>query len=653
MKRLVADCETDGLLDKLTKLHCLAFLDLDTEEVHSFADQPGHRPIEEGLRILAEADLTIWHNGISFDVPAIRKVYSWWKPKGVVRDTMLIATLVFPKNPVLFEMDRKSKTFPKNLMGRHSLEAFGHRLGNYKGDYKGGWAAWSPEMHSYMEQDCRVTADVWRWEQRELASWRGRGEQAIELEHEVAWIISRQERYGVGFDIEKAGILLGQLQAQYDTVYAELQNLFPPKTVRTPFIPKVNSKKFGYEKGVLTYKVKEVPFNPASRDHVAERLIEMGWKPTERTDNGKWKVDDDILNELPFPEAKKLAKLFEIAKRIGTLSTGKEALLKHYRPATRTLHHRCNSNGAVTGRGTHSNPNINLPKVKKDKSGILSGSAGGYGWEFRELFRPVKKHGVQVGVDADSLEARVEAGFTVPYDGGAYRETILNGRKEDGTDLHSRNRDALIPIFPMITRDTAKNTKYAWTYGAGDWKIAVTAGMMGTDARLKAAGAQARKKLLAASPGLKALVEAVETALTGKAAKGNVVGKPRGYLIGLDGRRLFIRSKRAAVNTLFQSAGALIFKQAMVICHTELTGVRPSVIGAQGPEAATKLVPGKDFEQMLWVHDEVQFDARDDGIASVVGAAMVNAIKVAGEHFKCHCPMAGNADYGRNWAECH
>lgn len=635
MTALVFDCETDGLLDQLTKLHCLAFADVDTDELHTFADQPGYRPIEEGLRILAGADTIIGHNSIKFDVPAIRKVYPWWKPRGIVRDSMLTASLVYPKNPTLFDIDRKlieKSKLPKHLMGRHSLEAWGHRLGDYKGDYKGGWDKWSEEMQVYMDQDVRVTTKLWRRLLKELNEWessakkRGAIFECVELEHEVAWLIARQERYGVGFDVEHAGRLLGQLTDQHTTLMREMANLFPPKVIRTPFIPKVNSSKFGYQKGVLTYKEKTVPFNPGSRDHVADRLIGLGWQPVERTKDGKWKVDDDILQDLPWPEAQKLARMFKLQKQIGTLSTGDGAFLKKVTKRG-TIHHRCDSNGAVTGRATHSSPNMNVPK----------------GGEFRSLFGPVNG-GIQVGTDADSLEARVEAGFTVKYDGGAYREMILSGDKSQGTDVHTRNMSAIKPIVSTITRDTAKNTKYAWTYGAADWKLGFTAGAKGTREAIASAGGKIRRRMLAASPGLAKLVETIEKTL-----------KSRNYLWGLDGRKLVVRAKHAALNTLFQSAGSVIFKKAMVIREVKLTGHMPSAIGSHGVEIVREgfLVPGKDYEQMLWVHDETQCEARTQEIAERVGKAMEDAICEAGEHFKFDCPMAGNSDYGKNWGACH
>lgn len=628
MRVLVADCETDGLLDELTKLHCLAYYDLETDKVHSFADQPGYTPIEQGLRELAEADMTVWHNGIKFDVPAIRKVYPWWKPQGIVRDSMLTASLVYPKNPTLFEIDKrlikKGKLTPR-LMGSHALKAWGMRCGEWKGEYDGGWEHWSVDMHLYCEQDVRSTAALWRKLTKELAEWKS--QECVDIEHEVAWLCARQERQGVGFDMEAAARLLGSLMQRKTELENELQSLFPPKTMRLPFTPKASNKTKGWVKGVQTWKEKTIVFKPSSRQQVADRLLELGALFTEKTEKGGWKIDDDILLALPFDEAKALAKLFEIDKRVGTLSSGKQSLMKHGKNGR--IHGRINTNGAVTGRATHSSPNVNVPKVGNP-----------YGKEFRELF-VAPKGKIMVGTDADGLEARVEAGFTVRYDGGSYRDMILLGSKEDGTDLHSRNRDALLTVKKGVTRDTAKTTKYAWTYGAGDPKLGQSVGAKGPRDVLARVGKKVRIVLLDASPGLKGLVEAVERAV-----------KKRPYLWGIDGRKLAIRSSHAAVNTLFQSTGSIIFKKAMIICDTELSGVLPSVIGTQGIEAATRYVPGDDYEQVLWVHDETQHECKVE-IAKIVGNTMADAIRKAGEHFNFACPMAGNSDLGRNWAETH
>lgn len=110
----------------------------------------------------------------------------------------------------------------------------------------------------------------------------------------------------------------------------------------------------------------------------------------------------------------------------------------------------------------------------------------------------------------------------------------------------------------------------------------------------------------------------------------------RGYLIGLDGRRLHIRSAHAALNTLLQSAGALICKQWMVEVDREIAarGWRPKV------------------QQAAWIHDEIQYDC-DPLIAEEFGKVVVDCIAKAGEYFNINCPLTGEFKYGANWAETH
>ncbi|MDA9005413.1 hypothetical protein N9J49_05150, partial [Amylibacter sp.] len=153
--------------------------------------------------------------------------------------------------------------------------------------------------------------------------------ESVLLEHEFAAIIRKQEAHGFHFDVPAANKLLETLQTRKAILEGKLQEAFPPWEIRTPFIPKVNNKTRGYEKGVMTFKVKGIVFNPASRDHIADRLkVVHGWKPTEFTTNGKPKVDEDVLKQLDYEEADLLFEFLLLNKRIGQLATGANAWLK-------------------------------------------------------------------------------------------------------------------------------------------------------------------------------------------------------------------------------------------------------------------------------------------------------------------------------------
>lgn len=627
------DIETNGLLDQLDRVHCLAIKDADTGEAADFADQPGYRPIAEGLQLLADADIIAGHNVIGFDVPAIQKVYPWWTPRGRVRDTMVMARVVWPKDR-LKDRDfvlHKAGKLPGNLIGRHSLEAFGYRLGEYKGDYgkashgtKGDdlWARWSPEMHDYMVQDVEVTFKLWHRIARE--NW---SEECFDLEHEVATILCRQERHGFAFDVEAAGKLYGELVQAKTDIERELVQSFPPLEIRTPFVPKANNKKLGYVKGELTHKVRIEDFNPASRDHIAKRLQMLGWVPSEFTDGGKPKVDEQVLGQLPYPEAKLLGRYLMLEKRLGQLAEGNEAWLKKVKPDGR-IHGRVDGNGAVTGRMTHSNPNM----------AQVPGAQSPYGKECRALFKAALLNGVSavlVGCDADALELRCLAHFMARYDNGEYVKVVLEGRKEDGTDIHSVNARAL-GLDPKVRytvgggnptgRDIAKVWFYAFIYGAGDEKLGVILGKAPGEAARRA-GSRSRARFLKNLPALGSLTEAVK----GKA-------KVKNHLIGLDRRLLFVRSDHAALNTLLQSAGALVMKKALVMLDAALQ--------------LSGLVPGQDYEFVANVHDEWQIEARPE-VAEFVGQTAAESIRRAGDAFGFRCPLAGQFSIGRTWADTH
>ncbi len=166
---LVFDLETDGLLNDVTQIHCLCIYDTETKQTMVFNDQafkrhtdePAKEPIVRGIQLLEDADCIAGHNIIGYDNPVINKLYPWFRCPSNVVDTLLISRLLHPN---LMEIDKKKKWkhMPLQLYGRHSLEAYGHRLGEYKGEFgkTSDWKEWSPEMELYMQQDVNVTTKL-------------------------------------------------------------------------------------------------------------------------------------------------------------------------------------------------------------------------------------------------------------------------------------------------------------------------------------------------------------------------------------------------------------------------------------------------------------------------------------------------------------
>lgn len=665
MTRLVFDTETNGLLQQVTKMHLMVTVDADTDELRDYADQPGHVAIERGLEALYDADELIGHNIIKYDLPVLEKLYDFRpKPTTKITDTLVLSRV---KHADLrdedFRLRQKNSYFPGYYVGSHSLEAWGFRLGELKDEYgvlpngkpdPDAWVSWNPTMHKYGKQDGIVGKKLWRHLTKnpiaEGCEW---------IEHRFAQIISMMERRGFGFDREAATKLYQELVKKRLEISSQLREVFQPLEVRTAFIPKVNNKAKGWVKGVPAEKVKVVEFNPSSRQMIADRLKARGWKPLEFTPSGQPKIDEGILATLDFPEAKVLSEHFLIEKRIGQIAEGDQAWLRLERDGR--IHASVNTNGAVTGRCTHSHPNIaQVPKV---------GSP--YGEECRACFvaKPLlntTSRTVLVGIDLAGVELRCLSHYMARYDDGAYGKAVVEGSSKDGTDVHSLNAKALgLDPHKLYTvfgkqakgRDIAKTFIYAFLYGAGDEKLGSIVGVSEEEiiwlrehqgrrwsqavARLArderafdpvvvatiVKGGLLKARFLKNTPALERLREDVITK-----------AKEKKYLVGLDGRILSIRSSHSALNTLLQSAGAILAKAATIIAYDDL-----STDGYQW---------GTDWALVAHIHDELQNEAREE-IADEVGCTVVKAMRKAGERYKLRVPIDGEYKIGRDWAETH
>ena len=157
---LVFDLETNGLLHDLTRIHCIALYDSTTDAIETYNDEKNNNKysISEGINKLLVADTIVGHNIIGFDIPAISKLYNYFTPSARIVDTLLLSRLYHPH---IYDIDHKHKWrhMPLQLYGRHSLESYGYRLGEYKGEFgkTSDWSEWSQEMEDYCAQDVVVT----------------------------------------------------------------------------------------------------------------------------------------------------------------------------------------------------------------------------------------------------------------------------------------------------------------------------------------------------------------------------------------------------------------------------------------------------------------------------------------------------------------
>lgn len=594
-KSLLFDLETNGLGRDLTKVHCMAIIDTDTGEEWSY----GPDDIEKGLEDLYNADTIAGHNIVGFDLPALWKVYKWAPRPGVRRvDTLVIARLLHPN---IKNEDFKRKDFPKELIGRHSLEAWGLRLGEPKADYKGPWDAWNPEMHAYMEQDVRTTHKLLQF----LKPW-DYPRLPLDLEHRVEHVCRLMEYHGWTFDQTKAEALYLTLVKRRDELERSLVSKFGSwQEIDKVFVPKRDNRKLGYIKGVEVTKYKTVTFNPGSRRHIEKKLTQLGWKPEEFTESGQAKLDEPILEKIDIPEAKDIIEYLLVQKRLGQLADGDNGWMRLV-DKEGLIHARVNPGGTITGRASHSNPNIAQVPAVKGKKGLVP-----YGRECRELFT-VPTGWRLVGADMAGLELRTFAHYLSFFDGGAYGDIVVNG------DIHTHNQRAA----GLPTRDMAKTFIYALLYGAGDAKIGL---IVGGSAKH---GQRLKKQFFKGLPAYKKLRERVDIACR------------KGYLQALDGRRLSIRSAHAALNTLLQGAGAILCKQWLADFYDEMD------------KAGYKFGYDGDYVIVGWIHDEIQVACKAE-LVEVVGETLVRCAKAAGDPFNFRIPLDSSYSSGLTWADTH
>lgn len=622
---LIFDIETDGLLDTMTKIHCMSISD-------GHHNVTGYRPdeIEDGVNRLWEAvnngEGICGHNIINFDIPAIQKIYPWFDiprdKRQYVVDTLVMARLVFSN---ISESDYgafRHKEMPGSLIGSHTLKAYGYRLGVYKGTYaedtEDAWAMFNEDMLKYNKQDVVVTEALY---EKELA--KHYPEAAIDLEHKAQWLMTKQEQNGFPFDIKGAKELEKILRDRAATVSSKIKNLAPPIPGKV-FIPKRDNKRLGYKAGVPIQRYKE--FNPGSRQQI-EWVIRQhyGYSPSNEdlyAEDERLKIDETtfhfIAKDKEAPEeVRALAPLFEeqlmLTKRLGQLADGTQAWLKCVK-GDEKIHGRVNPNGTVSGRATHSQPNVTQ----------VPHASSPYGKECRSLFG-VPKGWIQAGMDACGLELRCLSHFLYPYDNGAYAHEVVHG------DIHTANQKAA----GLPTRDQAKTFIYAFLYGAGDAKMGKIIG--GDDKEGKAI----KKKFLKANPAIVQLRNAIRKCLVAEEYHGKIIKWHRKYLKGLDGRHLHVRSVHSALNLLLQSAGALV-------CKYWITRLEERLI-----DRGLKHGWDGDFVFMAWIHDEAQLACRNEEIADIAIEEGHAAMKDTQAHFNFRVELDIDGIKGKNWYDCH
>ena len=410
----------------------------------------------------------------------------------------------------------------------------------------------------------------------------------VVLEHQVAQILTEQEQHGWYFNERAAWELESSLRKKYEDTCQVLRDRHP-FIAGAEFTPKRANRTKGYVEGATFTKLKEL--NPTSRDHISWILqTHYGWTPSLMTASGKAVIDETVLKELGTDIALQFLTLLTLTKQLGMISEGVNAWQKLVTISSR-IHHHC-STATSTFRCAHRKPN--LGQVPSDE-------------KFRKLFT-ASPHMVMCGADLSGIELRVLSHYLAKFDGGRYAEILLNG------DIHTVNAERI-----GISRRQVKTVTYAFLYGAGDTKLGYSYDPLLTEDKARKKGREIRKAYVDAIPGLKQLLEAVHKA------------SERGFLHGLDNRRIIVDSKHKSVNYLIQGSSAVLAKRWMVLANENLP---------------------KTARQLAFVHDELQFEVESQEVDDLKFLLELTAVQ-AGEYYKLRCPIAAESKSGANWAEVH
>lgn len=624
MRTVVFDIETNGLNpDKIWFIVCR---DLEEDDTRVFTGPD----LAGWLDFSHSVDVWIGHNILGYDCPVLdRLVPNWSKASAKYIDTLVVSRLL-----------------DADISGGHSIEAWGNRLGVEK-KHSGieDWSRPTPEMLERCISDVSVNVALYKRFKKYLESptWIP----AIEVEHFIAGVCRELHDNGFHFSIDKAKELWYNIDQQLKELDTEILSSFPPRAVPireiTPRLTKhgtLNRSDFRFEKdgdlsayngGPFTL-IEFEEFNPGSPKQIVERLNTAGWKPTEKTkghllalrENKQeklahfevygWTVSEENLKTLPdtAPQAaRSLAKRIMLASRQRTLTEWLEA----YNPETKRIHGSFLHIGAWTGRMSHLKPN----------TGNIAREDALYGAEMRSMWS-CPDGSYLVGVDAESIQLRVLAHY---INDPQFTQSLLTGRKEDGTDPHSLNKLAL--GSSCKSRNDAKTFIYAWLLGAGVGKVSQILGCSPRDAK------DAVESFIEFYPGLKTVKR---DQIPEDAA--------RGYFQGFDGRWVKIWGDDQSSREHFCLAGYLqngevvVMKHATKIWHPKLRSM------------------GIPFKIVNFVHDEWQVEVPDYETGITVGDVMADSIRIAGEMLSLRCPMAGSIlsghggrAIGRNWLETH
>ena len=648
MKIVVFDIESEEIpkegVNHVKVIWCIVCKEVGGKtEVFTRNGELGYKTLGEFKDYARDVDYWVAHNGLSFDVPVVNRVLDAQIPEDKIIDTFVVSRLV-----------------NYSRYNTHSLAEIGQSLGEPKTHFN-DWSELTQEMVDYCIQDVVVNEKIYNTYKRFI--WSDDWKEALRLEHQMVLVNNEMSNNGFLFDIPKAKDLLSQIKSRMNDLEQVFQTIWPPQleevnrlqykskqdgslfqTVLSAMERYPSTKVEKGESGSLELVCFEpVSFKPGSPKDRVEKLWQAGWSPTEKTKThfkfsreaepnkfwGKtkltqelfdekkehfefygWTVGETNLETLPAeaPEgANRLAEWLTLEGRRSSL----EEWLGCVQDDSR-IHGKFWNIGAWTHRMSHSNPN--QANIFSPFHGSVRNAVEQVKFDYDEQLRALwTTDKVLVGTDADGIQARLLAHF---MESEAYRDSIVNGRKEDQTDIHNLNRRAL--GLDHITRDDAKTFLYAFLLGAGTGKIASILRTGNKQAK------QAMDNFLENIPELKDLKQ-------GKIPS----DARRGYFEGLDGRKVLCDSEHLMLAGYLQNGEAVAMKRWIL----------------EWKRMADEF--GLWYRMVDFVHDEVQVEVETESDGKLLIQIQEKAMAKVSKDLGLFCPLTVSGDIGYSWAETH
>jgi DNA polymerase-1 len=618
------DIEADDLLEGVTRIWCATLCNIVTKERVRCRTKDDFKAFQD-----KNPDaIYIGHNFIAYDAVVLNRF--WEAGIGISRivDTFVLSQVY---NPSMQKPSGMPKPPPgEKAKGPHSLEAWGVRLRYPKWEHK-DFSQYSPEMLNYCMRDTLLTGLLFhrlteRMRQNKFT------ERGLEIEHH-AWNIiqNKQRRNGFPFNYKAATELYVSLRAREEELKDEIYKLWPPylgvvqhyKRRRVKDGSDSNDYKRAKEQypklidtvdgGFDAYDW--ITFDIGSPQQRVQKLLELGWEPTQRTDAGNPKVDEESL--LAFSELSGQSEIAAIAKWLVVNSRGNmvRTWLDAYNEHTGCLHGRLFINSTL--RYKHSSPNsANIPAVKTEKVNgedeVLYGEAGTWAYECRDLYTCGEPNTWSlVGIDGKGIQLRVLANYAYSEE---FRDAVLTG------DPHKKN----IEILGLANKPAAKKFLYTTLMGGGGAKLAADQAQFGTKLTAKE-GNQLKQKLIDSVPGFGDLISRLQAEL-----------RESGRIKLCDGTPILVPSDHMVIPYLLQGDESRLMKQALIYVDREikLNGLTPHVL------------------KVADIHDEWQWKVKNEYVQTFIELALPCFLR-AGESFNYRIPIEGAAKEGKTWAETH